>query len=527
MPARGRLARTSAPFAPPGIAPPGIAPLGIALIAVIALAGACARQPVAVDAPLEAFVAHLDRVVPRAMRTYDVPGVAIALVRDGAPVWLGAYGEADRERGRPMTVDAVFQTGSISKSVSAWGALLLVEQGLVGLDDPLPGHLGGGVVPTASNPAQAITLRRVLSHTTGAALGPIGDEYPPDGAVPSLTAALARDLRFVRAPGTFGYSNPGFDLVELLVEELSGRSFAAFMEDDVLRPLGMHDAGFAWRERDRPRVPSGYDLRGMPVEPYVYPAKASGGLFATVGDIARFVAASVASERTLAAHVLSDASVGMLHDPVVPIPGVFGVVADAYALGHFVEVLPDGGRAIWHGGQGNGWMTHFHAVPATGDGIVILTNSQRSWPLMSRTLRDWAGWAGVGPVKFGRITIGVSAVWVLIAATVAASAWFVLRLALAVRAGRRRLAPLAPMARVPRALQALSGIAVLAALAWRASQPYLIETSVFPGVAGWLGWGVAALAIVLTVSAAFVPCVPTHLSSTFDTGPVGRGRPVS
>ena len=501
----------------------GTVPFALVAIMLIVLTGACAPQSVAVGAPLEAFVAHLDESVPRSMRSDDVPGVAIALVRGGVPVWLGAYGDADRERDRPMTVDAVFQTGSISKSVSAWGALRLVELGLVGLDDPVTVYLGEGVVPTAANPAEAITLRRVLSHTAGAALGPIGDEYPPDGAVPSLRTALARDLRLVRAPGTgFGYSNPGFDVVELLIEEVSGRPFAAFMEDEVLRPLGMHDAGFVWREHDRPRVPSGYDLRGTPVAPYVYPGKASGGLFATVGDIARFVAASVAADGTAAALVLSDAGVRALHEPVVPIPGVFGVVADAYALGHFIEVLPDGGRAVWHGGQGNGWMTHFHAVPATGDGIVILTNSQRSWPLMSRTLRDWAAWAGVGPVKFGRISTGVIAVWLLIAAIVALSLWTVVRLAYAVRSGRRRFAPGAAASRGPRALQALAGIAVLVVLAWRSSQPYLIETSVFPGVAAWLGWAIAALAGVLTTSAAFAPCAGRHRSGTIGAGPIDR-----
>ena len=495
MPSRHSLA---------GVAP--FALLGVAVTALIVLTGACERYPVAADAPLEAFVAHLDVSVPTSMRTYDVPGVAIALVRGGSPVWLGAYGDADRERGRPMTVDAVFQTGSISKSVSAWGALRLVEQGLVGLDDPLHAYLGDGVVPTVASPAQAITLRRVLSHTSGAALGPIGNEYPPDGAVPSLRSALAQDLRLVREPGTgFGYSNPGFDLVELLIEEVSGRPFAAFMEDEVLRPLGMHDAGFVWREADRSRAPSGYDLRGAPIAPYVYSGKASGGLFATLDDIARFLAASVAADRTAATHVLSDAGVRVLHEPVVPIPGVFGIVADAYALGHFVEVLPNGGRAVWHGGQGNGWMTHFHAVPETGDGIVILTNSQRSWPLMSLTLRDWAAWTGVGPVKFGRIIIGVIAGWALIAAIVAVLLWTLARLAWAVRSGRRRFAPLARAARGPRALQALAGLAALGMLAWRASQPYLIETSVFPGVAAWLGWAIAALALVLVVSAAFSP----------------------
>ena len=481
----------------------------LALLAVALVLAGCARSPVPADAPLEAFVAHLDAIVPPAMRSLEVPGVTVAIIRGGEPVWVGAYGLADLDAGRPMTSDAVFHTGSISKSVTAWGAMRLVEQGRLGLDDDLSGLLRE-LLPGVELPGgHAITLRQMLSHSAGAGLGPLGFEYAPDGPVPSLREALARDLAFARAPGTaFAYSNVGFDLVELVIEEVSGRPFAAFMEDEVLRPLGMHGATFAWREADRPRVPAGHDLRGTPVAPYVYATRASGGLFATVGDVARFVAASVSAGRPPAMDVLSVAGVEALHQPVVPIPGVFGVVADAYALGHFTETLPDGRRAVWHGGQGHGWMTHVHALPATGDGIVILTNSQRSWPLISRTMRDWATWTGAGAVKFGRIIGGVGFVWALIALIAAVSAWAAARLAIAVRRGRLRWAPLARAGRFGRVLRGLVGLAGLAALAWRASQPYLIETSVFPGVAGWLGWALAALAAVVVLSAAFAPGAP-------------------
>lgn len=480
-----------------------IAAISLCLAATIT---GCGRSPVDAHAPLEAFGEHLESSVPRLMRAYDVPGVAIALVRGGEPVWFAAFGLADREQGRPLAIDAVFQTGSISKSVAAWGAMLLVEQGLVGLDDPLPAYLDDWAFPAMAFPANTITLRRVLSHTTGASLGPIGNEYPPDGAMPSLRDALARDLRVEREPGTvFGYSNPGFDLVELVIEEVSGRPFAQFMEDEVLQPLGMHDASYSWREAERARLPLGYDLHGTPVAPYVYATKASGGLFATVADIARFVAAGTGAANGPGQRVLTDAGVRALHAPETTIPGVFGVVADAYALGHFVETLPDGRRAVWHGGQGNGWMTHFHAVPETGDGIVILANSQRSWPLMARTLGDWAIWTGAGSVKFGVISNGIAAMWALIGVLVATTLWLALRLIRGVRGGRLRLAPLARTARFPRSLRAVLGVGTLALLAWRASQPYLIETSVFPGVAALAGWSIAALACVLVVSAALSP----------------------
>src|SRR5690606_4714147 len=176
------------------------------------------------------------------------------------------------------------------------------------------------------------------------------------------------EARLVAEPGTlFMSSNVGYALLELLVEEVTGRDFADYMRDEVLLPLGMRDSTFAWDDAHGAAMPTGYDLRGSPVAPYLYPARASGGLLATVEDVGRFV-------------------------------------ADGYAAGRFVEGLQGGRRAVWHGGQGHGWMSHFHAVPEAGVGIVILTNSQRSWPLMAEVLDDWARWHGLGRVGMSAIT---------------------------------------------------------------------------------------------------------------------------
>ena len=100
------------------------------------------------------FTEYLDGRIPRLMNQYDVPGASVALVRDGDLVWSEAYGYADLEHEREMTVEDVFRAESISKSVTAWGVMRLVEQGRIDLDAPLcpavrdagdgrfPGHPG-------------------------------------------------------------------------------------------------------------------------------------------------------------------------------------------------------------------------------------------------------------------------------------------------------------------------------------------------------------------------------------------------
>lgn len=485
---------------------------------VLLLAGSgCTQVPVGPGDPLEAFTAHLDERVPRLMDRYDVPGATLALVQRGEVVWSGAYGYADREQRRAMTVDAVFRAESISKPVTAWGVMRLIEQGRVELDAPVERYLGGFEFPETGHPGHAVTVRRLLSNSAGLPLGPIGTdaEYAPGSDMPSVRDYLAREARLVQEPGTgFVYSNVGFNTLELLIEEVTGRNFAAYMADEVLRPLGMHRSRFAWAETLRTAMPMGYELPGTPVPPYVYPVVASGGLLAPVEDIARFVCAEMAGayEATdsdtarpdsTGLSVLRRASIRRLHSPQVDVRGLFGLVADAYGFGHFLEALPDGRRAVWHGGQGHGWMTHFHAVPASGDGIVILTNSERSWPLMARVLHDWARWNGFGSVKFGRITHATTALWMGIGAVALVSLRQVYRLLHGWCRGRRRWGPLSKSSRLTRSLQAALAMGVIGALAWSAAQPYLFVSSIFPNAAGWAGITLVIGAAVLGLSVLF------------------------
>ncbi|HEB90127.1 MAG TPA: class A beta-lactamase-related serine hydrolase [Deltaproteobacteria bacterium] len=467
------------------------------------------------------YTARLDRRVPEWMKAAGVPGVALAVVHEGDLVWSGAYGTADPEAGREMTVDAVFRVESISKSVTAWGVMKLVQDGLIDLEAPVERYVDRETIPALSQARigrgrsdSGITIRRLLSHDAGLAVGTIDLEFPPpskqsakrDEEMPSLRQTLAREARLVRQPGTgFGYSNVGFDLLELVIEEVTGRDFAEYMAAEILAPLGMKDSGFGWNEERRERIPVGTDLRGRPVPTYIRPTRASGGLFATVGDIARFVRAEMIGPRRIHQSVLGGNAVRSLHAPRIAIPGLFGLVADAYGFGHFVEILPDGRRAIWHGGQGHGWMSHFHAVPGSGEGIVILTNSQRSWPLMAEILRDWGAWAGIGSVGMTRISTGVSALRILTLAIFGVALGQFVRLVLGLRRGSRRFAPLGERARLERAGMVGGGVAILAGLAWSARQPYLLVSSIFPGTARLAGLALLSLALVLVLSAMMSP----------------------
>lgn len=462
------------------------------------------RQPKS----LEAFTAHLNERIPVLMSRYNIPGASIALVHAGKLVWSNAYGYANLEERRPMSVQSVCRAESISKPLTAWGVMKLVEQGLIELDAPVQQYLRHWQIPDSEFDEQAVTVRMLLSASAGMPLGKIGKavEYAPGSETPSLRDYLTREAHLIQKPGAgYLYSNVGFNLLELLIEEVTGRDFAEYMENEVLHPLGMKASSFDWDESFEALLPNGYELDGAPVPPYVYPAKASGGLFTSVEDLARFVSSGMTGYYYSNNGVLNQNSLYQMYAPQVEVSGIYHFVAQSYGFGYFIETLPNGQKAVWHGGQGHGWMTHFHAIPETGDGIVILTNSQRSWQFIADLLSEWARWNNFGSLKFGKIIYASAASWIFIGLITLLTLALAFYLARDLAHGTLRFTPFAAEALGARLSKAVTGMSVAAFLGWRISQPYLFETSIFPASAGWAGLALLALSLVLVVSSLFSP----------------------
>ncbi len=448
------------------------------------------------------LAAELAVMIPDRMEIDGVPGLNILVIRRGEVVWRASYGWADPETGRAMTPDAIFRVESISKSVTAWGVMKLAQDGVLDLDAPVVAQLRTRVVPPDASP---FTTRQLLSHRAGIALGDYTARYAPDAARPSLRESIATEFAMIGEPGgTFSYSDTGFNLVELLLQDRVGTDFGEWMDQHVLDPLGMVEASYDWQPGFRDRMPTAHTLRGRPVEPYLYPGRGSGGLFASLDDVGHFVRAGAGSPPLGATaegaaagrQILADSSIALLYRPSARPEGLYGLVAQGYGLGHFAEVLSDGRAAVWHGGQGYGWMTHFHLVPETGDAIVLLANSQRAWPLFGHILRAWSTSLGVEPVRMSRVTWASPVAWTIIAACLAAAATLAHRAVFLLRHGSPVTAGCARR-RTVRALGAASGVGLLAAVAWTSTQEYLFLFSVLPSTTRWLGAAMVVLALAL------------------------------
>lgn len=455
------------------------------------------------DSPVDDFQTHLNERIPSLMRLFSIPGCSIAIVHNNEIVWTEAYGFADLESETALTVDTPMRVQSISKSVTAWGVLKLVDQGMIDLDDPVSKYLTNWSLPKSDYPNDTITIRQLMSHTAGLPLGDVFTTYAPDDEMPSLEQKLTDEAILVRKPGSrFSYSNTGYNLLELLIEQVTERDFSEYMLTEVLIPLSMNSSSFKWNENMKPSPPTGYDIRGKSVPVYVYPEKASGGLFATAADIARFAAAG-SSYNT----VLKPESVETLYEPISDKIGIYGLVFDAYGLGHYIETVPNGLRSVSHGGQGSGIMTHFQSVPETGDAIVILTNSQRSWPFISYLLRDWARWRTLPAVGMERIIWGRYVLCVLVGLLLSAAILMIRRTLMCIcrkTAEIKRAEKTIIHCRRVQWIKIVVSLVLMGILLWCVFQRYLFITSVFPILSVWLGGAILFFSASMLLSAVII-----------------------
>jgi len=218
------------------------------------------------DRPVEEVISDMQSFIPAYMQEQSIPGVAIALIRHNKIVWTEGYGVTNTLTRQPVRPDTLFEIASNSKVVTAYIALRLVDQGILSLDEPLNAYLDEPWMPY-SEYRDAVTLRRVLSHTSG--LGHI---------------TLGRELRFEPGSG-YSYSAIGFSYTQAVIEHVTGKPFEQLAQEMVFEPLGMSSSSFVNRSDLVPRTANGHMHAGIPVSLFLIPFLVCGLLIGLVGLI--------------------------------------------------------------------------------------------------------------------------------------------------------------------------------------------------------------------------------------------------
>ena len=328
---------------------------------------------------------------------------AVMLVADAERIlFLEAAGSADIAAKKPMPTDAMFWIASQSKPITAAALMILVDAGMVGLDDPVERHLpefrGQRVVvektddrTTLARPLHPITVREILDHTSGLPFRselevPTLDRWPLEARVRSYAAA---PLDF--QPGTrYQYSNAGINTAARIVEVVSGLPFETFLDERLFRPLGMTDTTFWPDKAQAARIATAYKpasdttgpektgLSATTIDQLHYPlgdraeraAMPAGGLFSTARDVARFYQMLLNRGQWQGTRVLSAAAVDELTRRQTP-----DALPTSYGLG-----FSTGSGTFGHGGaystntvahvpQGivTVWLVQHAGFPGTGD----------------------------------------------------------------------------------------------------------------------------------------------------------------
>lgn len=345
------------------------------------------------QAVVERLAHEWDVLVPKLLEEKGVPGVSIAVVRGGKITLAKAYGWADKSKGTSVTPTTRFQVGSVSKTLAAWAVMTLVEQGRVDLDAPVDRHLKRWHLPKSEFGNNKVTVRRLLSHTSGLSVYPSEDIGLSEKPLP-LEVALSRDrggtygkLRVVREPGNdHEYNNGNYSIVQLLIEDVTGEPFATYTRRTILDPLGMKESGYEWSVELQTLAATPYDEDGHALPHYQNTNwEASGGLYTTASDLARFVAAAMPGVGSTppGRGLLKPETVAQMF---VPAPKTDGMHTLCYKVMPVSKIV----RLLSHNGANPGWRAAFMFHPESGNGIVVLTNSDIGGGIVGQIVCAWS-----------------------------------------------------------------------------------------------------------------------------------------
>lgn len=348
------------------------------------------RQPLAPKGDASAFAQSVKNVIDRE----NGGNSAFVLIENGVVV-----DEHFVSRGKPVDRDTLFQVASLSKWLTAWGVLRLVDEGKIDLDAPVSRYTKRWQLPDGPFDEKQVTVRRLLSHTAGLTDGLGYGGFAPGKPVPSLEASLARTVdvspgadgrvRVGSQPGQeFRYSGGGYALLQLVIEDVSGETFNTFMTRQIFQPLGMNNSGFMISDTQT-NVAESFNTDGKPEPFYNFAAPAAASLYTSAADLTRLIQAhKIGANREPAGRGVLGSK--MLAEMRRPHAKQYG--ADIWGLG-VVLYAPDNRGAFIIGHDGNNTPavnTTARVDPYTGSGIILLETGQKN--MATRLGGEWTFW---------------------------------------------------------------------------------------------------------------------------------------
>jgi CubicO group peptidase (beta-lactamase class C family) len=356
--------------------------------------------------------AQEDSLVIRLMREAKVTGLCIGIIQNNKPVSVKAYGYRIREKNLLNDTSTCFYAASLSKAVFAWLVMQLVDEGKIKLDSPLANYLPKPL-PDYENYRdlagddrwKSITARHCLSHTTGF---PNWRHFNPHGN---------DKLEIFFQPGSrYAYSGEGIDLLQMVVEIITGKGLEELAKVKIFQPLSMTRTSYLWQPAFENDYANGYDEKGDSIRKKRRSrTDAAGSMETTISDYTRFMAA-VNQGRGLSAHSYHEmlgAQIAIHSAHQFPSLSTDTTSANdrihlSYGLGWGLFDTPYG-PSFFKEGHDDGWVHYSIGISSTGRALVIMCNSSNGegifWELTKSLLGvniPWQ-WEGYAPYNYRKI----------------------------------------------------------------------------------------------------------------------------
>lgn len=290
---------------------------------------------------------------------YPLSGTVL-IAKNGSTIYEEASGNANEEHLVPNTMDTKFGIWSVTKSFTAMSIMMLAEQGMLRLDDPVSDYL------PALRSRETMTIRQLLQHRSGLPNFTNMPEYNanwnkwPTSKDMVLERLADKPNEFL--PGTaFAYNNTGYYLLGVIVETITGGSFEDFLVSNILKPLGMTNTGINNGRCVIPGLASPYSHTGQTLTPAEFIDMSSvisaGGMYSTARDLLKWDQA-LYTDKLISQAIIRE---------------VFGQEDEGYGLGWFLDRKHER-RRIYHGGAYRGYRSELHRFPEEQLTVIVLTN---------------------------------------------------------------------------------------------------------------------------------------------------------
>lgn len=328
----------------------------VLVLMTLLMAGYSVFSPASEQRDMNNLIADIEKI----RRDRNIPAVGLVLVNKDGPVAHEVFGLADKSSRKPARKDTIFRIGSITKSFTSLAVLLLLEDGILSLDDRLTDIAPEFEIKNRWRDDHPIRIAHLLEHTAGLP-GLTRKEFDFNEPL-SLEEALAFRERPRRAewpPGMHhSYTNAGAGYVAYVIEKKTGLKYEEFVEDRIFKPLGMKSAGFFPDERTRAGLATGYDSDGNTVIPYWHMLfRAFGAINMQIGDVAPFLRMLLNHGEYNQQQLIGADLVKRMETPETTLAARDGLTY-GYGLGNYTW-LRRGHLFHGHGGDGDGYLARY------------------------------------------------------------------------------------------------------------------------------------------------------------------------